>query len=131
MCRSAGIAASLSLSFPTAKLGAFSYSRDVIEPMLKAQWCVKCNEMAEKAIAAVRDGHLKITPDFHVPTWNYCMENIRQSKLNFFITVDSTGRFFAFRDWCISRPIWWGHSIPAYFVEISDEKIIQQCDVSA
>lgn len=75
-----------------------SRSKDVIEPMLKAQWYVDCRDMASNAISVVRDGQLRIIPETHVKTWNYWMENNR--------------------DWCISRQLWWGHRIPAYLVSI-------------
>uniref|UniRef100_A0A915Q346 valine--tRNA ligase n=1 Tax=Setaria digitata TaxID=48799 RepID=A0A915Q346_9BILA len=80
-----------------------SRSKDVIEPMLKSQWYVKCDQMAQRAIEAVEKGHLKIIPDFHVATWRKWLENIR--------------------DWCISRQLWWGHRIPAYFVTILDAEV--------
>ncbi|XP_022249523.1 valine--tRNA ligase-like [Limulus polyphemus] len=74
-------------------------SKDVVEPLLKVQWYVNCTEMAQNAAQAVRDGELKIIPEIHVKTWYHWLENIR--------------------DWCISRQLWWGHQIPAYFIEIS------------
>jgi valyl-tRNA synthetase len=70
------------------RLGLCSRSGDVIEPMLTPQWYVNCNSMAERSIAAVRNGDLKIVPDFHEATWFRWLENIR--------------------DWCISRQLWWG-----------------------
>uniref|UniRef100_A0A914XHA5 valine--tRNA ligase n=1 Tax=Plectus sambesii TaxID=2011161 RepID=A0A914XHA5_9BILA len=80
-----------------------SRSKDVIEPILKAQWYVKCDQMAKKAIDVVAKGSLKLIPDMHVATWNRWMEGSR--------------------DWCISRQLWWGHRIPAYFVSVDDPKI--------
>ncbi|PAV55627.1 hypothetical protein WR25_09948 isoform G [Diploscapter pachys] len=88
-----------------------SRSKDVIEPILKAQWYVNCNEMATKALKAVQDGELKIVPEAHVATWNRWLESIR--------------------DWCISRQLWWGHRIPAYFITVNDggkTPIGDQCD---
>ncbi|CAG0888045.1 unnamed protein product [Darwinula stevensoni] len=80
-----------------------SRSKDIVEPLIKPQWYVKCDEMAQKAIAAVRDGELRLIPEMYVKTWNYWMENIR--------------------DWCISRQLWWGHRIPAYFITFSDPSL--------
>uniref|UniRef100_A0A646QHV5 Valine--tRNA ligase n=1 Tax=Hemiscolopendra marginata TaxID=943146 RepID=A0A646QHV5_9MYRI len=77
-----------------------SRSKDIIEPLIKSQWFADCKEMAANAMEAVRSGELKIIPDMHVKTWNHWMEDIR--------------------DWCISRQLWWGHRIPAYFVTIND-----------
>ncbi|XP_072303922.1 valine--tRNA ligase, mitochondrial isoform X1 [Eucyclogobius newberryi] len=82
-----------------------SRSGDVIEPLLKKQWFVRCKEMATKAVKAVEDGQLEIIPQFHTKTWKNWLSNIS--------------------DWCISRQLWWGHQIPAYRVELpnsSDKK---------
>lgn len=75
-------------------------SKDIVEPLLKVQWFLNCTDMAQKAAQAVRNGSLKIIPALHVKTWYHWLENIR--------------------DWCISRQLWWGHRIPAYFVTIDD-----------
>lgn len=56
---------------------SFSRSKDVIEPVLKPQWYVKCDEMAKKAIECVANGELKIIPDYHIATWNRWMSEIR------------------------------------------------------
>ncbi len=88
------------------RLGLCSRSGDIIEPMLTPQWYVNCTSMAEKSIQAVRCGELKIVPEFHEVTWYRWLENIR--------------------DWCVSRQLWWGHRIPAYFVRIKNESPV--CD---
>ncbi|KAI4470718.1 valyl-trna synthetase [Holotrichia oblita] len=75
-------------------------SKDIVEPMLKPQWYVKCDDMAANAIKAVSTGELKIIPEMHIKTWYHWMEGIR--------------------DWCISRQLWWGHRIPAYYVTFRD-----------
>lgn len=80
-----------------------SRSKDVVEPMLKPQWYVKCDEMAKSAVEAVSSGELKIIPEMHTKIWYHWMDGIR--------------------DWCISRQLWWGHRIPAYFVTMDDETI--------
>ena len=80
------------------RLGLCSRSKDVIEPMIKPQWWVDCKQMAADACEAVRDGRLEIIPQMHERTWFGWLENIR--------------------DWCISRQLWWGHRIPAYFVRL-------------
>ncbi|KAJ1373978.1 hypothetical protein KIN20_036554 [Parelaphostrongylus tenuis] len=79
-----------------------SRSKDIVEPLLKAQWYVKCDEMARKAIEAVESGELKLIPDYHVVTWNRWLQSSR--------------------DWCISRQLWWGHRVPAYFITVNDGK---------
>ncbi|KAL3093706.1 hypothetical protein niasHS_006268 [Heterodera schachtii] len=75
-----------------------SRSKDIIEPIIKSQWYVRSSEMAERAKAAVVDGRLRLIPEYHVNTWNAWLNDIR--------------------DWCISRQLWWGHQIPAYFITI-------------
>ncbi|XP_046657722.1 valine--tRNA ligase-like isoform X2 [Daphnia pulicaria] len=77
-----------------------SRSKDIVEPMIKPQWYVKCDQMAADAAEAVRSGKLKVVPEMHQKTWFSWMDNIR--------------------DWCISRQLWWGHRIPAYFVTIDE-----------
>ncbi|KAK3087210.1 hypothetical protein FSP39_003149 [Pinctada imbricata] len=80
-----------------------SRSKDVIEPLLKPQWYVKMKEMSDDAVECVRSGELKIIPELYKKTWYNWLENNR--------------------DWCISRQLWWGHRIPAYFVTIDDPSI--------
>ena len=66
----------------------------VIEPRLSMQWFVRIQPLADKAIAAVREGHIRFTPEMYAKTYFEWMENIH--------------------DWCISRQLWWGHRIPAW-----------------
>ncbi len=68
-----------------------------IEPKPSEQWFVKMKPLAEPAIKAVRDGKIKFVPDRFSKTYYNWMENIQ--------------------DWCISRQIWWGHRIPAYYCD--------------
>jgi len=67
----------------------------VIEPYLTDQWYVKAQPLAEPAIAAVEDGRIRFVPDNWKNTYYEWMRNIQ--------------------DWCISRQIWWGHRIPAWY----------------
>ena len=69
--------------------------------MLKPQWWVNCQQMAADACEAARTKDLEILPNFMEPTWFRWLENIR--------------------DWCISRQLWWGHRIPAYYVRFEGE----------
>ena len=78
-----------------------SRSKDVIEPILKPQWWVNCKEMAADACAAVNDGSLEIIPAEFKATWFRWLDNCR--------------------DWCISRQLWWGHRIPAFYVVFEGE----------
>ncbi|HBG04769.1 MAG: valine--tRNA ligase [Geobacteraceae bacterium GWC2_58_44] len=71
--------------------------KTVVEPYMSLQWYVRVAPLAEKALAAVKDGRTKIVPAQWENTYYDWMENIR--------------------DWCISRQIWWGHRIPAWFCD--------------
>ena len=84
------------------RLGLCSRSKDVIEPMLKPQWWVDCKQMAADGCRAVREGGLEIIPQDFEATWFRWLENIR--------------------DWCISRQLWWGHRIPAYYIVLDGEE---------
>lgn len=64
-----------------SEVRCFSRSKDIIEPLLKAQWYVRCDEMARKAMAAVESGELKLIPDYHVATWNRWLQGSRCVKL--------------------------------------------------
>jgi valyl-tRNA synthetase len=75
-------------------LGTCSRCDTVVEPMLSEQWFVRVKPLAEKAIAAVREGRTKFFPKFWENTYFNWMENLH--------------------DWCISRQLWWGHRIPAF-----------------
>lgn len=68
---------------------------EVIEPLISTQWFVRIQPLAEKAIAAVREGHIKIVPERFEKIYFHWLENIE--------------------DWCISRQLWWGHRIPAWY----------------
>ncbi|NOY82514.1 MAG: valine--tRNA ligase [Kiritimatiellaeota bacterium] len=66
-----------------------------VEPRLSEQWFVRVKPLAEPALAAVLDGRIRFYPEKWVKTYRHWMENIR--------------------DWCISRQLWWGHRIPAWY----------------
>ncbi|KAJ0398218.1 hypothetical protein P43SY_006350 [Pythium insidiosum] len=83
------------------RLGVCSRSGDIIEPLVKPQWFVDCTQMAKDAMDAVTRKDLTILPESHEKTWFRWLENIR--------------------DWCISRQLWWGHRIPAYFARVKGE----------
>jgi valyl-tRNA synthetase len=76
-------------------------SKDVIEPMMKPQWWMKMEGLAKKAIEVVDSGEIKIRPESSEKVYKHWMNNIN--------------------DWCLSRQLWWGHQIPAYFVKIEGE----------
>jgi valyl-tRNA synthetase len=78
----------------TNAIGVSQRTGVVIEPRLSQQWFVKIEPLAEKAIRAVDEGHIRFTQDQYRKTYNEWMTNIH--------------------DWCISRQLWWGHRIPAW-----------------
>ena len=75
-----------------------------IEPLLSEQWFVKMEPLAKEAIAAVKDGRIKFVPERWTKNYLGWMENIR--------------------DWCISRQLWWGHQIPAYYNNETGEMVV-------
>ncbi|MQL91943.1 hypothetical protein Taro_024571, partial [Colocasia esculenta] len=86
-------------------LGICSRSNDVVEPMIKPQWFARCSSMAEQALDAVmnEDRKIEIIPKQYALEWKRWLENIR--------------------DWCISRQLWWGHQIPAWYVMLEDDNL--------
>ena len=117
-----------------------SRSKDIVEPLMKPQWYVSCADMGKQAADAVREGRLKIIPDHHLKTWFNWLDNIRWTRRllhSASVCFKPASRLFpaqtAFRthplplppgrDWCISRQLWWGHRIPAYFVTVHDPSV--------
>ncbi|XP_046576234.1 valine--tRNA ligase-like [Haliotis rubra] len=80
-----------------------SRSKDIVEPRLKEQWYVDCQQMAMMAAEVVESGELKLIPRSHEKVWLDWLHGIR--------------------DWCVSRQLWWGHRIPAYQVMHQGETI--------
>ena len=78
-------------------VGTHDRCKTVVEPLIKPQWFVKMDELAKPAIKAIETGELKFVPESYTKTYLHWLENIK--------------------DWCISRQLWWGHRIPAYYCE--------------
>ena len=78
--------------------------KTIVEPNLSLQWFVRTKPLAQTAMEAVREGRTRIVPEVWEKTYFEWMENIR--------------------DWCISRQIWWGHRIPAWYCDACDEVIV-------
>ncbi len=68
---------------------------EIVEPMISTQWFLKIQPLADKALAAVRDGSIRIVPERFEKVYYHWLENIE--------------------DWCISRQLWWGHRIPVWY----------------
>jgi valyl-tRNA synthetase len=86
------------------KVGHCYRCKTVVEPNLSLQWFVKTKPLAEPAIEAVRKGRTRIIPSLWEKTYFEWMENIK--------------------DWCISRQIWWGHRIPAWYCQSCGETLV-------
>ena len=80
----------------------------VVEPLTSPQWFVKMAPLAKKAIEVVKDGRIKFVPDRFSKTYLNWMENVH--------------------DWCISRQLWWGHQIPAWYCDDCGEITVSRED---
>ena len=81
-----------------------------VEPITSKQWFVKMAPLAEPAMQAVIDGRTRFVPDRFSKTYLHWMENVH--------------------DWCISRQLWWGHRIPAYYCQDCGETVVSKEDVT-
>ena len=88
----------------------YRHGKTPVEPRLSEQWFVRMKPLAEPAIQAVREGKTKFVPDRFSKTYYNWMENIR--------------------DWCISRQLWWGHRIPAWYCEECGEMTVSREDIT-
>lgn len=85
-------------------VGTHDRCHTTVEPLIKQQWFVKMEELAKPAIEALKNGELKFVPERFDKIYLHWLENIR--------------------DWCISRQIWWGHRIPAYYCDACGEFVV-------
>ena len=85
--------------------------KTVVEPLVSKQWYVNVKPLARKAVAAVRTGRIRITPRGWTKTYYHWMKNIRP--------------------WCISRQLWWGHRIPAWYCERDGSVHVSRTDLTA
>ncbi len=85
-------------------VGTHDRCKTTVEPMVKPQWFVRMDEMAKPAIEALKSGRLKFVPESFGKTYLHWLEGIR--------------------DWCISRQLWWGHRIPAYYCDQCGETVV-------
>ena len=90
-------------------VGSCYRCNSVVEPRVSKQWFVKMQPLAEPAIDTVKKGEIKLIPSRFEKTYYNWMENIK--------------------DWCISRQLWWGHRIPAYYCADCNEVIVSKTDV--
>ncbi len=85
------------------KVGTSERTDAVIEPRLSLQWFLKMDVLAKPALEVVKDGRVKLHPQKFANTYTYWMENVR--------------------DWCISRQLWWGQQIPAWYNDAGDAAV--------
>lgn len=90
-------------------VGHCSRCGSTIEPLVSKQWFVKMESLAKPAIEAVNDGRIKFVPERFTKIYCNWLENIR--------------------DWCISRQLWWGHRIPAWYCDDCGETIVSRDEV--
>lgn len=88
----------------THAVGVHERCGTIVEPLIKKQWFVKMDEMAKPAIDCYKDGRLKFIPERFGKVYLHWLENIH--------------------DWCISRQLWWGHRIPAYYCQDCGETVV-------
>lgn len=82
-----------------------------IEPRLSAQWFLNMQELSKPALEAVNNGEVQLIPPKFINTYRHWMENVR--------------------DWCLSRQLWWGHRIPAYYVKGTNEHVVAMSEAEA
>lgn len=90
-------------------VGHCSRCHVTVEPLATKQWFVKMKPLAEPAMKAVQDGQTEFVPPRFTQTYLHWLENIR--------------------DWCISRQLWWGHRIPAWYCQDCGETIVSREDI--
>ena len=91
-------------------VGTHDRCKTTIEPMVKEQWLVKMDELIKPAVEAVKAGEIKLIPERMEKTYYNWTDNIR--------------------DWCISRQLWWGHRIPAYYCDECGEVTVAREEVT-
>ena len=94
----------------TLKVPRSQRGGEIIEPMISTQWFVKIKPLADKALAAVKDGRIRIVPEFFTKVYYNWLENIE--------------------DWCISRQLWWGHQIPVWYCEDCGKVMASRTDLT-
>jgi valyl-tRNA synthetase len=95
----------------TNKVGYSERTDAVIEPRLSMQWFMKMEEISKPALDAVMNDDVQFHPAKFKNTYRHWMENIQ--------------------DWCISRQLWWGHRIPAWYLPNSNDFVVAQDEVEA
>jgi len=87
-------------------VGTHDRCKTTVEPMVKQQWFVRMNELIKPAVEAVKSGDIRLVP-----------ERMEKTYFNWTYNI---------RDWCISRQLWWGHRIPAYYCDKCGETVVSK-----
>ena len=90
----------------THNVGTHDRCKTTVEPMIKPQWFVRMKEMGQAALDLIQTDELEFVPEQFDKTYIHWLENIR--------------------DWCISRQLWWGHRIPAYYCDACHEVVVSR-----
>ncbi|MCL1854882.1 MAG: valine--tRNA ligase [Clostridia bacterium] len=90
----------------THNVGTYYRCHQTVEPLVSRQWFVKMEPLAKPAIEAAKSGKIRFVPERFAKTYYNWMENIR--------------------DWCISRQLWWGHRIPAWYCDACGETLVRK-----
>mgnify|MGYP000343896867 CR=1 FL=1 len=85
-------------------VGTHDRCKTTVEPLIKKQWFVKMDELIKPAVEGVKNGDIRLIPERMDKTYYNWTDNIR--------------------DWCISRQLWWGHRIPAYYCQDCGETVV-------
>lgn len=93
----------------THNVGTHDRCGTTVEPLIKKQWFVKMDELIKPAVDGVKNGEIELIP--------------KRMEKNYFNWTDNI------RDWCISRQLWWGHRIPAYYCEDCGEMVVSKDEV--
>ena len=93
----------------THNVGTCYRCSTTVEPLTSDQWFVKMQPLAQEALRVVRDGEVEFVPERFTKTYTNWMENVH--------------------DWCISRQLWWGHRIPAFYCDACGEMVVSKTDV--
>ncbi|HJX72440.1 MAG TPA: valine--tRNA ligase, partial [Bacteroidales bacterium] len=88
------------------KIGYSERTDAVIEPKLSMQWFLKMKELAQPALDNILNGNIRLIPSKFINTYKHWIENVK--------------------DWCLSRQLWWGHRIPAYYIQNSNEYVVAE-----
>ena len=95
----------------THAVGYSERTNAAIEPRLSQQWFLRMKDISQPALQAVMDGEVRLIPDKFVNTYRHWMENVR--------------------DWCLSRQLWWGHRIPAWYIAGTDQVVVAENEALA